>query len=55
MRITKTILEVREDLGNNESRVNRGIYLTDSNEYWWLTSTRSGVCKRLKTAEGKVA
>lgn len=55
MTIKKTITETRENLGNNESRVKAGIYLTTDNEYWWLTYTRSGVCKRLKTAQNKIA
>ena len=41
-------------MGNNDSMVLAGIYLTTDNEYWWLTSTRSGICKRLKTAENKI-
>ena len=50
----RAIKEIKEDMGNNESRIKAGIYLTDDNEYWWMTSTRSGVCKKLSTAIKKV-
>lgn len=46
-----TIKEIKTNMGNNESLVAKGVYFNkDTNEYHWLTYTRSGFCKKLKTA-----
>lgn len=45
----KTIKEIRIDMNNNESAIAKGVYKTN-NGYEWLTFTRSGTCKTLKTA-----
>ena len=50
MRLIQTIKEVKEDMGNNENRVKKGVYLTDENEYFYLTSTQGGTVKKLKRA-----
>jgi len=55
MTTIKTITEKKQDMGNNESIVTAGIYLQKDGSYWWLTSTRSGYCKRLSTAQKKIS
>lgn len=45
----RKIKEERTDMNNNESAIKRGVYQTESG-YEWLTYTRSGECKTLKTA-----
>jgi hypothetical protein len=54
MKVKKIIKETKENMGNNETRVIAGIYLTDDNEYWWITSVNSGTCKKLSTALKKI-
>ena len=49
----KTIKEIKIDLGNNESVIGRGVYQNDDGSYFWITYSRSGVCKRLETAMKK--
>ena len=48
-----TIYEKKTNLGNNETSIQKGIYKTPSG-YKWLTYTKSGECKNLKTAMKKV-
>ena len=56
MKKKATILEITEDMQDgNSPRVVAAIYLTADDEYWWMTSVSSGVCKRLSTAQRKVA
>ena len=44
-----TIKEEKTKMNNNESVIKKGVYQTDSG-YFWMTYTRSGECKKLKTA-----
>lgn len=53
MRNIKTIKEIKEQGNNNESMIKKGVYLTDEGSYEWLTSYRSGICKKLSTAMKK--
>lgn len=53
MKVSKTLAEVKIDLGNNESVVKKGVYLLDDNTFLWMTLTQSGTCKQLKTAMKK--
>ena len=52
MQILETIKEKKEDMGNNESAIESGVYLT-SDGYMWLTYSKSGTCKKLATAMRK--
>lgn len=54
MHTVKTIMVEREDMGNNETMILKGIYLQSDGSYSWLTSARSGNCKKLTTALKKV-
>ncbi|MCP4395541.1 MAG: hypothetical protein GY804_14935 [Alphaproteobacteria bacterium] len=49
MQILETIKEIREDMGNNESAVEAGVYKTTEG-FMWVTYSQSGTCKRLATA-----
>lgn len=53
MHTAKTIHEETENLGNNETRVRRGVYQMSDGSFDWLTHTRSGNCKRLQAAMRK--
>jgi len=53
MNIVKTIKEIKEDMGNNESAIEAGVYLTSNNDYMWCTYSQSGTCKKLATAMRK--
>jgi len=50
----KTILEERTDMKNNDSVIKKGIYQLEDGSFEWMTYTRSGNCKTLKTALKKV-
>lgn len=49
----KTIKEIKINQGNNESAIARGVYQNDDGSFSWITFTRSGSCKTLKTAMKK--
>lgn len=49
----KTIKEVKVSMGNNESAIAHGVYQNDDGSFSWVTFTRSGTCKTLKTAMKK--
>lgn len=49
----KAIKVITVDMGNNESAIARAIYQNDDGSYFWVTFTRSGTCKTLKTAMKK--
>jgi len=46
----KTIKEQLTIGNNNESQVKRGVYQLGDGSFEWLTYSRSGQCKTLKTA-----
>ena len=48
-----TIKEIRQEAGNNETAIARGVYQNDDGTFSWLTFTKSGTCKKLKTAMKK--
>ena len=48
-----TIKEIRQETGNNESAIVRGVYQNDDGTFSWITFTKSGSCKMLKTAMKK--
>jgi hypothetical protein len=45
----KTIKEIKTKMNNNESAITKGVYQKESG-YLWITFTKSGECKTLKTA-----
>ena len=49
----KKIKEIRANMGNNESAIARGVYQNADGSFSWITFTRSGTCKTLKTAMKK--
>ena len=53
MQVVKTIVEIKQDMGNNETLTKKGVYLLADNSYFWVTLTQSGTCKKLETAMKK--
>ena len=49
----KAIKIVSVDMGNNETAIARGVYQNDDGTFSWITFTKSGSCKMLKTAMKK--
>lgn len=48
-----TINEIRQEAGNNESAIVKGVYQELDGSYTWVTFTKSGTCKTMKTAMKK--
>lgn len=46
----RTIREDRVEMNNNESAIKKAVYQNNDGSFTWMTYTRSGGCKRLKTA-----
>ena len=44
------IKEERTEMNNNESQIKKAVYKENNGSFTWLTYTRSGNCKTLKTA-----